>query len=59
MRVITEQSLEFQSPVYMLFVDYQRAFGSLNRAWIWKELKARGRPNKFINIINEGYEDFC
>jgi hypothetical protein len=23
------------------------------------ELKARGFPSKFINIIKEGYEDFC
>jgi hypothetical protein len=43
----------------MLFVDYQRAFDSLNRAWIWEELKVRGLPSKFINIIKEGYEDFC
>jgi hypothetical protein len=42
----------------MLFVDYQRAFDSLNRAWIWEELKVRGLPTKFINIIKEGYEDF-
>jgi len=38
LRIIIEQSLEFQSPLYMLFVDYQRAFDSLNRAWIWEEL---------------------
>jgi hypothetical protein len=31
---------------------------SLNRAWIWEELKVRGLPSKFINIIKEGYEDF-
>ena len=38
--------------------NYQRAFDSLNRAWIWEELKFRGLPSKFINIIKEGYEDF-
>jgi hypothetical protein len=37
----------------MLFVDYQRAFASLNRAWIWEELKVRGLPSKFIIIIKE------
>ena len=58
LRVIIEQSVEFQSPLYMLFVDYQRAFDSLNGAWIWDELKVRGLPSKFINIIKEGYEDF-
>jgi len=36
----------------MLFVDYQRAFDSLSRAWIWDELKVTGLPSKFINIIN-------
>jgi hypothetical protein len=41
----------------MLFVDYQTAFDSLNRAWIWEELKVRGLTSKFINII-KGYEDF-
>jgi hypothetical protein len=59
LRVIIEQSLEFQSPLYMLFVDYQRAFDSLNRAWIWDELRVRGLPSKFVNIIRDGSEDFC
>jgi len=58
LRVIIEQSIEFQSPLYMLFVDYQRAFDSLSGAWIWDEIKVRGLPRKFINIIKEGYEDF-
>ena len=49
LRVIIEQSVEFQSPLYMLFVDYQRAFESLSRTWIWDELKVRGLPSKFIN----------
>ena len=57
LRVIIEQSVKFQSPLYMLFVDYQRAFDSLGRAWIWDELKARGLPSKLLNIIKEGYED--
>jgi hypothetical protein len=40
-------------------VDYQRPFYSLNKAWIWEELRVRGLPSKFINIIRNGYEDFC
>ena len=38
---------------------HQRAFDSLHRAWIWEELKVRGLPSKFINIIKDGYEGFC
>lgn len=33
-RIIIEQSIEFQSPLYMLFVDFQRAFNSLDRKCI-------------------------
>ena len=47
--VIIAQSLEFQSPLYMLFVAYRRALDCLNRAWIWEELKVGGLPSKFIN----------
>ena len=42
LRVIIEQCVEFRSPFYMLFVDYQRAFDFLSRAWIWDEIKVRG-----------------
>jgi len=59
LRIIIENSLEFRSPLYMLFIDYQRAFDSLNRAWIWEELKVGGLPSKFVTIIKEGYEDIC
>jgi hypothetical protein len=53
---VVEQSLEFQSPVYVLFVDCQRALDCLNRAWIWDKLRVRGFPSKFMNVIRKGYE---
>jgi hypothetical protein len=59
LRIIIEQFFEFQSPLYLLFVDHQIAFDSLNRAWIGEELSVRGHPGKFINLIREGCEDFC
>jgi hypothetical protein len=43
-----EQSVDFQSPVYMVFVEYQRAIDSLNWECMWKELKARGFPTSFL-----------
>lgn len=39
-------------------MDYQRAFDFLNREQIWEELRIRGLPGKYINIIREGYENF-
>jgi hypothetical protein len=42
-------------------LDYPTAFGSLSRAWVWDDPRARGLPRKLIEIIREGYEDliFC
>jgi hypothetical protein len=39
LRVITEQSLEFQSPLFLLFVEYSRAFDSVQRRCICRALK--------------------
>jgi hypothetical protein len=58
LRIIIKQSLEFQSPLHLLFVDYQKAFDSVDRRWIWKALEERGLPNKFIKLIQEGYNQF-
>jgi hypothetical protein len=58
LRIIIEQSLAFQSPLYLLFLDYQKAFDSVDRRWIWKALEQRGLPNKFIKLIQEGYNQF-
>jgi hypothetical protein len=57
LRFIIEQS-EFQTSLYLLFVDYQKAFDSVERRWIWKALEERGLPNKFIKLIREGYNQF-
>jgi hypothetical protein len=58
LRIIIEQSLEFHSPLYLMFVDYKRVFDSINRECIWNALRERGLPNKFINLIKEGYNHF-
>jgi hypothetical protein len=52
-RIIIEQSLKSQSPLYLLFVDYQKAFDSVDRRWIWKALEERGLRNKIIKLIQE------
>jgi hypothetical protein len=58
LRMIVEQSVEQNSPLFMLFVDYQVAFDSLDRECIWIALKNRGLPDKIINIIRQLYNEF-
>ena len=57
MRIIIEQSLEWQTPLYAVFVDFQKAFDSVDRNVIWRLMHHYGFPPKFINIIQQMYED--
>ena len=51
LRIIMEQSVELNSPLYLLFVDFKQAFDSLDRNVMWKILSSYGIPTKILNII--------
>ena len=54
MRIIIEQSLEWQSPLYSVFVDFLKAFDSIDRKkTIWKLMQHYGFRPKFITIIQQ------
>ena len=57
MRIIIEQSLERQTPLYSVFVDFQKAFDSVDREVIWKLMQHYGFPPKYIAIIQQLYKD--
>ena len=57
LRIIIEQSLEWQSPLYMTFVDFEKAFDSVDRETIWKLMSHYGIPHKFISITKKLYEN--
>ena len=56
LRIIVEQSIEWYSPLYTNFVDYEKAFNSVDRETIWKLLTHYGVPTKSVNIISNSYE---
>ena len=39
LRIIVEQSLEWNSPLYINFIDYEKAFDSVDRETMWKLLR--------------------
>jgi hypothetical protein len=41
-----------------MFIDYKTTFDFINRECVWNALRERGLPNKFINLIKEGYNHF-
>ena len=55
-RIIVEQSIEWNSPLYVNFVDYEKAFDSLDRESLWKLLRHYGVPMKVDNLIPNSYE---
>ncbi len=52
LRIIIEQTLEWQSTLYMNFIDFEKAFDSIDRNTMWKLLRHYGVPQKIVNIIS-------
>lgn len=54
-RILIEESVEKQKPLFLLFVDFERAFDTLDRSAIWNALRTKGVPNDLILLIKELY----
>ncbi|XP_062566352.1 uncharacterized protein LOC134228686 [Saccostrea cucullata] len=57
-RIIVEQSVEWQSSLYINFIDFEKAIYSVNRDVMWQLLRHYGLPSKKVNIIKTLYEEF-
>lgn len=57
LRIIIEQSLEWNSSVYINFIDYTKAFDSLDRDALWRIMAHYGIPDKYISLIKNLYKD--
>ena len=51
LRNIVEQTLEWPTSFYLNFVDFRRAFDSMQRDGLWNTMKWYGIPKKSIPII--------
>ncbi|VDO48260.1 unnamed protein product [Schistosoma margrebowiei] len=56
LRIIVEQSVEWDSSLYINFIDYGKAFDSVERTTLWKLLRHHGVPEKIVNIIRNSYD---
>ena len=56
LRMILEQSLEWNTSLYVVFIDYEKAFDSVDRSTLWKLLQHYGIPKKIIRMIRLAYE---
>ncbi|VDP24764.1 unnamed protein product [Schistosoma margrebowiei] len=56
LRIIVEQSVEWNSSLYINFIDYDKALDSVDRTTLWKLLRHYGVPQKIVNIIRNSYD---
>ncbi|VDP59986.1 unnamed protein product [Schistosoma curassoni] len=54
--IIVEQSIEWNPSLYINFIDYEKAFDSVDRTTLWKFLQHYGVPQKIVNIIQNSYD---
>ena len=55
LRRILEQVLEYRSPLLITFVDFEKAFDSIDREGLWKIMATYGIPSKYIRVIANQY----
>ncbi|CAH8624379.1 unnamed protein product [Schistosoma haematobium] len=53
LRIIVEQSVEWNSSLYINFIDYEKGF---DRRTLWKLLRHYGVPEKIVNIVRNSYD---
>ena len=58
LRIILEQSTEWQAILYVTFIDFENAFDSVTREIMWLTLQEYGIPRKIIHIIKILYDGF-
>ncbi|XP_052242511.1 uncharacterized protein LOC127852600 [Dreissena polymorpha] len=63
LHIIRKQSLEWNSPLWRWkvkvefnFIDYEKAFDSVDREFLWRLMRHYRVPKKITNIIRKSYE---
>ena len=57
LRIIVEQSMEWQSSLYINFIDFEKVY-SINREALWRLFRHYGKPVKVVTFLRTLYEGF-
>lgn len=57
LRQLQEKAIEQHRPLYIVFVDFTKAFDTVDRSTLWKVLKIYGCPEQLIQIIRNFHLD--
>ena len=50
---VLEKIMVYNTPLYMAFVDYKKAFDSIQHRAVFEALRVHGVQEKYVNIIKE------
>ncbi len=53
LRLLLEKSREQHKDLYVAFIDLRKAFDTINRELLWKNLSKLGVPPKFLSILQQ------
>ncbi|VDO59757.1 unnamed protein product [Schistosoma curassoni] len=56
LRIIVEQSVEWNSSPYINLIDFEKTFDNVDRRTLWKLFRHYGVPQKTVNIIRNSYD---
>ena len=56
-RNIMEKAIEFNRPVYMCFIDYSKAFDTVQHQKLWDTLVSMGFPRHVVELLRTLYDD--
>ena len=54
---VLEKTTEYNIPLYMAIVDYEKAFDSIQHRAVFEALRPHGVQEKYVNIIKETYAE--
>ena len=57
LRIIIEQCTEWNASLYINFIDFEKAFDSVDRENLWKLLRHYGIPPKLTDLIKNTYHN--
>ena len=55
-RQLQKKSIEQQRPLFTVFIDFTKAFDTVDGNLLWELLEHHGCPDIFVKIIREFYE---
>ena len=58
LRNTIEQTLKWNCPLYINFIDLKKAFASIHHDTLWMILRSYGVPPKIVSLIEKFYNHF-